>query len=38
MKKYFDLKILNISFWLALILAYIVPSKELQIYGYPFKF
>lgn len=36
--KYFNYKFLNRSFWLALILAYIIPTKEYKMYGYPFGF
>lgn len=36
--KNFDIKFLNISFWITLILAYTVPTKQAKIYGFPFKF
>ena len=38
MKKYFKFKLLNISFWIVLVLAYVVPTEEKNLYGYPYKF
>ena len=38
MKKFFKSKFLNWSFWIVLILAYIVPTDEKYFYGYPSKF
>lgn len=37
LKKYFNIKFLNSSFWLTLILAYVIPTKTYNIYGFPFK-
>lgn len=37
-KKCFQIKFLNLSFWLTLILAYVMPTKHSKLYGFPFEF
>lgn len=37
-KKFINTRLVNFSFWITLILAYVIPTKQFKVYGYPFEF